>query len=253
MAVDVEDIPEQEKEVDDNFEILPLEKLTIKNSIQEPPTVGNSELLLLVYEAEIKIQSSSSSNFQNVAFVSLENISSTNEAVNTAHEVSTANSQGQASSSSYADDVMFSFFVSQSNSQQLDNEDLEQIDTDDLKEMDLKWAPRNQENRNGDVSRRIVPLKTPANALVVQDEISGSSSSSSSDSEEIIGEGFHAVPPPYTRNYMPSRPDLLLRCGGRDSVYKTKMSETETSISKTSKDIIEKPKTVRPSALIIED
>ncbi|GKF72311.1 hypothetical protein Tco_0208425, partial [Tanacetum coccineum] len=43
------------------------------------------------------------------------------------------------SSSSYADDVMFSFFVSQSNSQQLDNEDLEQINIDDLKEMDLKW------------------------------------------------------------------------------------------------------------------
>ncbi|GJV32966.1 ribonuclease H-like domain-containing protein [Tanacetum coccineum] len=214
---------------------------------------------LKVYEAEIKSQSSSSSspNSQNMAFVSSENTSSTNEAVNTAHEVSTANSQGQASSSSYADDVMFSFFVSQSNSQQLDNEDLEQIDTNDLKEMDLKWklamptmrvkrflkktgrnlnfngketvgfdktkvecynyhrrghfarecrAPRNQGNRNGDVPRRIVPVETPANALVVQDGIggydwsfqaeegptdfalmahlsSGSSSSSSSDSE----------------------------------------------------------------------
>ncbi|GJS00158.1 reverse transcriptase domain-containing protein [Tanacetum coccineum] len=47
--------------------------------------------------------------------------------------------QGQASSSTYADDVMFSFFANQSNSPQLDNEDLEQIDTDDLEEMDLKW------------------------------------------------------------------------------------------------------------------
>ncbi|GJT35464.1 retrovirus-related pol polyprotein from transposon TNT 1-94 [Tanacetum coccineum] len=185
---------------------------------------------------------------------------STNEAVNTAYEVSTANSQGHASSSSYANDVMFSFFVSQSNSQQLDNEDLEQIDTDDLEEMDLKWqvamltmrvkrflkktgrnlnfngketvgfdktkvecynchrrghfarecrAPRNQGNRNGDVPRRIVPVETPANALVVQDGIggydwsfqaeegptdfalmahlsSGSSSSSSSDSEVFL-------------------------------------------------------------------
>ncbi|GJT86901.1 hypothetical protein Tco_1068618 [Tanacetum coccineum] len=94
---------------------------------------------LKVYEAEIKGQSSSSSNSQNVAFVSSENTSSTNEAVNTAHEVSTASSQGQASSSTYADDVMFSFFANQSNSPQLDNEDLEQIDTDDLEEMDLKW------------------------------------------------------------------------------------------------------------------
>ncbi|GKB62012.1 ribonuclease H-like domain-containing protein [Tanacetum coccineum] len=67
-----------------------------------------------------------------------------------------------------------------------------------------------------------------------------------------IGEGFHAVPPPYTGNYMPSRPDLSF-AGLDDSVYKTKVSETETSISKTSKDIVEKPKTVRPSAPIIEE
>ncbi|GKG26483.1 hypothetical protein Tco_0402186, partial [Tanacetum coccineum] len=62
---------------------------------------------LKVYESEIKGQSSSSSNSQNVAFVSSENTSSTNEAFRTAHEVTTAN--------------------------------LEQTDTDDLEEMDLKW------------------------------------------------------------------------------------------------------------------
>ncbi|GKB21066.1 hypothetical protein Tco_0854989 [Tanacetum coccineum] len=66
------------------------------------------------------------------------------------------------------------------------------------------------------------------------------------------GEGFHAVLPPYTGNYMPSRPDLSF-AGLDDSVYKTKVSENETSISKTSKDIVEKPKIVRPSAPIIED
>ncbi|GJT22022.1 putative reverse transcriptase domain-containing protein [Tanacetum coccineum] len=58
-------------------------------------------------------------------------------------------------------------------------------------------------------------------------------------------EGYYAVPPPYTGNYMPLRPDLSF-AGLNDSVYKTKVSEIETSISKTSKDIIEKPKTVRP-------
>ncbi|GKB52494.1 ribonuclease H-like domain-containing protein, partial [Tanacetum coccineum] len=463
-------------------------------------TMGMDDLYnnMKVYKAEIKSQSSSSSNSQNVAFVSSENTSSTNEAVNIAHEVSTANSQGQASSSSYANNVMFSFFVSQSNSQQLDNEDLEQIDTDDLEEMDLKWqvamltmrvkrflkktgrnlnfngketvgfdktkvecynchkrghfarecrAPQNQENKNRDVPRRIVPVETPANALVVQDGIggydwsfqakegptdfalksylsSGSSSSSSSDSEvstcskdclksheslkehfdkqkeqlkksnlEIIGyqlgleslearivvhqkneavyeediaflkydvkvrdnsitelknqlaealrekdylklklekfetssknltdllnsqisvnnktgigfdsqmtenelhdihknnsevfesasdssvneieeennqvndrfkkvEGYHAVPPPYTGNYMPSRPDLSF-AGLDDSVYKTNVSETITSVprnestaSKSSKDNLEQPKDVRPSAPIVEE
>ncbi|GJU91453.1 ribonuclease H-like domain-containing protein [Tanacetum coccineum] len=38
-----------------------------------------------------------------------------------------------------------------------------------------------------------------------------------------------------------------------DSVYKTKVSETITTASKTSKDNLQKPKIVRPSAPIIED
>nr|GFA25379.1 putative ribonuclease H-like domain-containing protein [Tanacetum cinerariifolium] len=35
--------------------------------------------------------------------------------------------------------VIYSFFTSQSNSPQLDNDDLKQIDADDLEEIDLKW------------------------------------------------------------------------------------------------------------------
>nr|GEW34307.1 hypothetical protein [Tanacetum cinerariifolium] len=81
-----------------------------------------------VYEAKIKGQSSSRPNLKIL--------------------------QGQASTSTYADDVMFSFFANQSNSLQLDNEYLEQIDTDDLE-------------ANG--SQMVV--ETPANALVVTDGI----------------------------------------------------------------------------------
>nr|GFB80912.1 hypothetical protein [Tanacetum cinerariifolium] len=126
-----------------------------------------------VYEAEIKGQSSSGSNSQNVTFVSSDNTRCTNEAVNTAHDVSAASLQGKAFASTYADDVMFSFFVNQSNSPQLENEDLEQIDTDDLEEMDLKWqrmqGTKESRNRNGDNTRRVVPVKTPANSLVRTD------------------------------------------------------------------------------------
>ncbi|GKC76589.1 hypothetical protein Tco_1127363 [Tanacetum coccineum] len=63
-------------------------------------------------------------------------------AVKDAKGVSTAsgyNSMGQAYSSSYTDDLMFSLFANQSNSLQLGDEDLEQIDHDNLEEMDLKW------------------------------------------------------------------------------------------------------------------
>nr|GEX08375.1 transposon Ty3-G Gag-Pol polyprotein [Tanacetum cinerariifolium] len=38
-----------------------------------------------------------------------------------------------------SDAVIYSFFASQSNSPQLDNDDLKQINADDLEEMDLKW------------------------------------------------------------------------------------------------------------------
>ncbi|GJW14273.1 hypothetical protein Tco_0018406, partial [Tanacetum coccineum] len=47
---------------------------------------------------------------QNVAFVSSDNSSSTNETFNTTHSVSAASSKDQASTASYVDDVMFSFF-----------------------------------------------------------------------------------------------------------------------------------------------
>nr|GEY46487.1 hypothetical protein [Tanacetum cinerariifolium] len=72
-------------------------------------------------------------------------------------------------------------------------------------------------------------------------------------------EGYHAVPPPYTENYMPPRADLSF-AGLDDSVFKfaisktvTSVNKTETSTSKTSKESFEKPKTVRPSASSIEE
>nr|GEX55104.1 ribonuclease H-like domain-containing protein [Tanacetum cinerariifolium] len=73
------------------------------------------------------------------------------------------------------------------------------------------------------------------------------------------GEGYHAVSPPYNGNYMPPRADLSF-VGLDNSIFKSKVSETitsvpkiETNASKTSKDSLEKPKTVRSSAPIIED
>ncbi|GJS81974.1 hypothetical protein Tco_0748515 [Tanacetum coccineum] len=154
---------------------------------------------LKVFEADIKGSSGSSLNSQNVAFLSAEDTSSSNE-VSTANGVPTAaghNSQGQASSSSYTDELMYSFFANQPSSPQLDDEDLEQIDHDDLEEMDLKWQVAMLSMRvkrfykktgrklifNGkepvgnrirswyrskDNTRRTVPVET-SDALVVQD------------------------------------------------------------------------------------
>ncbi|GJU66654.1 hypothetical protein Tco_1252913, partial [Tanacetum coccineum] len=68
-------------------------------------------------------------------------------------------------------------------------------------------------------------------------------------------EGYHAVPPLYTRNYMPSRPDLSF-AGLDDSLYKTNVTSVprnESTASKSSKDNLEQPKDIRPSAPIIEE
>nr|GEV68160.1 hypothetical protein [Tanacetum cinerariifolium] len=98
---------------------------------------------LKIYKAEVMGSSNTTQNTQNIAFVSSNSIDSTNKAVNTAHGVSAASSKTNASNlpnvDSLSDAVIYSFFASQSNSSQLDNEDLKQIDPDDLEEMDVKW------------------------------------------------------------------------------------------------------------------
>ncbi|GKF06356.1 hypothetical protein Tco_0037024 [Tanacetum coccineum] len=81
---------------------------------------------LRVFEYDIKGSTSSSSSTQNVAFVSFESTSSTND-VSIAYGVSTSfghNSQLEGSSS-YTDELTYSFFANQSSGPQLDHEDLE--------------------------------------------------------------------------------------------------------------------------------
>ncbi|GJR46784.1 ribonuclease H-like domain-containing protein [Tanacetum coccineum] len=69
---------------------------------------------LRVYEDEMKRSSSSTSNSQNLAFLSFENTSRTNEVSTASEDIGTT-------------------------SPQLKNEDLQQIDEDDLEELDLRW------------------------------------------------------------------------------------------------------------------
>ncbi|GKC27611.1 hypothetical protein Tco_1034905, partial [Tanacetum coccineum] len=80
------------------------------------------------------------------------------------------NLSNSANTNSMSDVVINSFFVNLSNSPQLNDEDLQQIDVDDLEEMDLKWAPR--ENRNREPVRKNVTMETTeTKALVAQDRL----------------------------------------------------------------------------------
>ncbi|GKE32127.1 hypothetical protein Tco_1451449, partial [Tanacetum coccineum] len=96
----------------------------------EIETLSLDELFnnLKAYESEVKGTSSSTTNSHNVAFLSSSSTNSATRAVNTAQGVKTASTQGAADSSTtvenLSDDVMHSFFASQSSIPQLDNEDL---------------------------------------------------------------------------------------------------------------------------------
>ncbi|GJX82754.1 hypothetical protein Tco_0332235 [Tanacetum coccineum] len=143
---------------------------------------------LKVYEPEVKGTSSPNTSTQNMAFVSPNNSGSTNEAVNTAHEVSAVSTQANASNPTNVDnlsnDVICAFFSSQPNNPQHGNEDVQQLHPDDLEEMDLRRqkatstmgarkecrAPRNQDNRNRESSRKSVPIETTtSNPLISYD------------------------------------------------------------------------------------
>ncbi|GKA99866.1 ribonuclease H-like domain-containing protein, partial [Tanacetum coccineum] len=139
------------------------------------------------YETKVKGSSSLNQNSHNVSFVSSNNSGSSNQAYGS----------NSTNVDSMSDVVIYSFFANQSNSLQLNDEDLQQIDADDLGEMDLKWqiamltmrarrflnktgrkinangsktigSPR--ENRNKEHVRRNVTVETiETKALVVQD------------------------------------------------------------------------------------
>ncbi|GJT14785.1 putative ribonuclease H-like domain-containing protein [Tanacetum coccineum] len=162
---------------------------------------------LRVYEDEMKKFSSSTSNYQNLAFLSSENTSSTNEVSSTSgnFEVNTAggsSSSNQVSSTPCADEVVCSFFAHQATSPPLDNEDLQQIDQDDLEELDIQQqvailtvkvqrfeckSRRNQGKRsNDDNGRRNATTNEPSSqALVAQDGLGGYDWSNDFDLEPV--------------------------------------------------------------------
>nr|GEX42444.1 ribonuclease H-like domain-containing protein [Tanacetum cinerariifolium] len=98
---------------------------------------------LKIYETGVKSSSSTSPNTQNITFVSSQNTDSTNESVSVVPSVTATSTKPPASIlhnvDNLSDVVIYSFFATQSNSPQLDNDDLKQIDANDLEEMDLKW------------------------------------------------------------------------------------------------------------------
>nr|GEW24174.1 hypothetical protein [Tanacetum cinerariifolium] len=154
---------------------------------------------LKIYEAKVKSSSSASTSTQNNAFVSSSTTDRTNEPVSAAASISVISAKlfvaALPNVDTLSNAVIYSFIASQSNTPQLDNEDLKQIDADDLEEMDLKWKmamltvrarkghfarecrSHKDTRRNGaaEPQRRNVPVETStSNALVSQCDSVGS-------------------------------------------------------------------------------
>nr|GEY32343.1 hypothetical protein [Tanacetum cinerariifolium] len=200
---------------------------------------------LKIYEAEVKSSSSASTTIQNIAFMSSSNTDNTNEPVSAVASVYVVSAKILVSPlpnvDSLSNAVIYSFFASQSNSPQLDNDDLKQIYADDLEKMDLKWqmvmkghfarkcrSPKDTRRNDAAVpQRRNVPVEaSTSNALVSQCDGVGSYDWSFQAEEE------------------PTNYALIAFSSSSSS------SDNELSLTKLDQDLSH---TNRPSAPIIED
>nr|GEX16941.1 hypothetical protein [Tanacetum cinerariifolium] len=233
---------------------------------------------LKIYEAEVKSSSSASTSTQNIAFVSSQNIDSTSEPVSVVVSVSAASVKIPISALPNVDTlsnvVIYSFFASQSNSQQLDNDDLKQIDADDLKEMDLKWhmamltvrarrfLQRTRKNlgANGPNSMGFdIVMVWAAMTEAFRQKKNQPTMPSWHSSLQVLpvltmryhsGDGYHAVPLPDTGTFMPPKPDLVFH--DAPNVNENAHTAFNVELSPIKPDI-NLSRTHRPLAPIIED
>ncbi|GKA31146.1 retrovirus-related pol polyprotein from transposon TNT 1-94 [Tanacetum coccineum] len=144
---------------------------------------------LKIYEPEVKGTSSSNTNTQNIAFVSSNSTNSTNGVVNTTHDATTASTQATAINSTKIDnlsDAMAMLIIRarrflKNTRRKLSVNGTETIGFDKFKVKCYNChksghfvrecrASRNQENRNMENTRRVVPVETTtSNALVSYD------------------------------------------------------------------------------------
>nr|GEU60611.1 hypothetical protein [Tanacetum cinerariifolium] len=96
--------------------------------LRSPPTEWRTHALIWRNKTDLEEQSLDDFTTEPVSAVASVSAASTKISVSALPNVDTMSNV-----------VIYSFFASQSNSPQLDNDDLKQIDADDLEEMDLKW------------------------------------------------------------------------------------------------------------------
>nr|GEU98150.1 ribonuclease H-like domain-containing protein [Tanacetum cinerariifolium] len=207
-----------------------------------------------VFERDVKSTTASSSNIQNVAFVSVENTSKTND-VSTAYSVSSpsVSKSQKEGSSSYTDEVIHSFFANQSNNRAKRNQDSRRRDAgyngnktrdngrrhayqDDSKALDtidgedIDWYGHVEEDAQNYAMMAYSSSNSGSDNKSVF-IIKASDLEDTSVNDRYV-DGMHAVPPPMARNYMPSGPDVEIDYS--KFTYGPKQTSADESNSKPS-------------------
>nr|GEW19082.1 hypothetical protein [Tanacetum cinerariifolium] len=243
---------------------------------------------LNIFEAEVKSSSSTSHTTQNIAFVSSNNTDSTNESVSNVPSVSAASTKALSNSpqldneglkQSDADDLeemdikwqmaMLTMRARRFLQRTGRNLGLESV------EARLVVYQQNKNVFEEDIKLLKLDVMLRDNALVKlrkkfekaeqeRDELKQTLEKFQTSSKNLYesvptspmhdryksGEGYHAVPPPYTRTFMPPKPDLVFHNAPTASETVSNVFNVETSTTMPTKDMSQSN---RPSAPIIED
>ncbi|GJY53775.1 ribonuclease H-like domain-containing protein [Tanacetum coccineum] len=153
---------------------------------------------------------------------------------------------GSTTAKNLSNAMIYSFFASQPSIPQLDNEDLQQINHDDLEEMDLRWNIVMLTMR----AKRF--LKNTGRKLDMTNKERIRFNKSKIMDKCKTGLRYNAVPPPYTRNFMPPKHDLVYPT--LDDFVEVNTSASESVVEKPTVETNE-PKNVRKEngAPIIKD
>nr|GEX79199.1 ribonuclease H-like domain-containing protein [Tanacetum cinerariifolium] len=244
---------------------------------------------LKIYEAEVKSSSSTRHNTQNIAFVSSNNTESTNESISDVLSVSAASTKALVSTlpnvDNLSDAVIYFFFGKCYNFHRRGHFTRECKSPKDTRNKDTqrRTIPVETSTSNALVSQcdgvgsydwSFQVDEEPTTYAIMAFTSSSSSSSLGSDNEVFdcdelssyksddsvstslvndrykLGEGYHIVPPPYTRTFMPPKPDLVFHDAPTAGETFLNMVNVKPGMTKPTKDM---SRSYRPSAPIIKE
>ncbi|GJW85602.1 hypothetical protein Tco_0158747 [Tanacetum coccineum] len=215
-----------------------------------------------IYEPEVKGTSSSSTNTQNVAFVSSN--SSTDRSFNTAHGATTASTQATAVNSTTIDNLSDAVADGYANTKGKDileehwKEIFDKSKSDQTEKVQLtlhSWLTLLQVLTLRELRKKLEIAQKEKDGIQFNvDKFENASKSLNKLIESQIvdnrkkGLGYNAVPPPYTGNFMPLTPDLSFT--GLNKFVNKPIAENSKDVSSE-----EEPKVAKKcdDALVIEE